>query len=767
MSKSRRVPSEWLEAQHLCTSLGMASDPVPGDTCCCLRSGLIFGGQRRAHAAGALGGQRRVYAAANTAGGQLYAHDVPGPAVGPPADRNDAWSRELGPAPACLSSPDGLHGTPDRAPTWTPSSRPLLLGLPGASHGRGGPTDVGAAALCADTHTPAWLFFCGEHSEEEWGDEFSSFAGGGQQGGRPCIEVSKKPPTLTNTLHTHHAGSSNSDPSFSYSVISTPSSRQALVMVIPTTTEARGERRGEKTSPQRSPTAVIACTPSPTKVLDDPSASGSPGRRAPSSAVAARSTLGGIAPSAVKSLNVEVPDGLSVKKRREPTIAEAGSDKAREEAAGKKAEEEQARKREEAAKTAKAEEEARKVKLAEEARRAPEAQEEDKYRKLAEEASNREEETKARPAPKSVHEALALGDWVAFEKLLQTHPDKQAVLSKPVENPIICQVARGDGAAWFVRAVMRVDPWSVITQDSEHRGAIHIAANLGDFESCKALLDLKPERVKGPQLVSQLDKKKVPPAPPVHINAPLPTPAFCLGHRVVVLCEDAHLALSGPLTTKLFLFVQMHALHYAVLSGNEELVELMVAHGGERAAGVPNGQGMYPLHMACSKGMARAVAALCKIEGSDKVMMGRAVNTLDCCCVIEGAISLILRRFLVRVVSSRESCPIPDYFLSLSSLFPLLSLFPLYPICPPPPSLSFSLSFLFSLSFSLSFLFSFFFSPPLISPSLSPSLRVLAGGKRGQRGGRDAPPPRNAGGLRRRCSRPAGARRLPPQRPGQ
>jgi ankyrin repeat protein len=63
----------------------------------------------------------------------------------------------------------------------------------------------------------------------------------------------------------------------------------------------------------------------------------------------------------------------------------------------------------------------------------------------------------------------------------------------------------------------------------------------------------------------------------------------------------------------------MHALHYAVLSGNEELVELLVSLGGDRAAGIANGDGLYPLHMACSKGMAKAAAALCKIEGAKEV----------------------------------------------------------------------------------------------------------------------------------------------------
>ena len=63
----------------------------------------------------------------------------------------------------------------------------------------------------------------------------------------------------------------------------------------------------------------------------------------------------------------------------------------------------------------------------------------------------------------------------------------------------------------------------------------------------------------------------------------------------------------------------MHALHYAVLSGNEELVELLVSLGGDRAAGIANGDGLYPLHMACSKGMAKAAAALCKIEGVKEV----------------------------------------------------------------------------------------------------------------------------------------------------
>lgn len=74
--------------------------------------------------------------------------------------------------------------------------------------------------------------------------------------------------------------------------------------------------------------------------------------------------------------------------------------------------------------------------------------------------------------------------------------------------------------------------------------------------------------------------------------------------------------------------MQMHALHYAVLSGNEELVELLVSLGGDRAAGIANGDGLYPLHMACSKGMAKAAAALCKIEGVMEVpYIDHAINS--------------------------------------------------------------------------------------------------------------------------------------------
>ena len=51
-----------------------------------------------------------------------------------------------------------------------------------------------------------------------------------------------------------------------------------------------------------------------------------------------------------------------------------------------------------------------------------------------------------------------------------------------------------------------------------------------------------------------------------------------------------------------------------MVSGNEQLVLFLPEAGGGAAIDMANKKGLFPVHMACSKGMAAAVEAMCKLE---------------------------------------------------------------------------------------------------------------------------------------------------------
>jgi len=113
---------------------------------------------------------------------------------------------------------------------------------------------------------------------------------------------------------------------------------------------------------------------------------------------------------------------------------------------------------------------------------------------------------------------------------------------------------------------MRADPWGATAADSEMRTPLHYAALAGDAAAVQVVFDLKPERVAPGMLIQQQDATK------------------------------------------------MTVLHSAVLSGNEELVLLLLRLGQGAALNMRSTSGFFPSHLACSKGMSRAVQVMCELE---------------------------------------------------------------------------------------------------------------------------------------------------------
>ena len=170
---------------------------------------------------------------------------------------------------------------------------------------------------------------------------------------------------------------------------------------------------------------------------------------------------------------------------------------------------------------------------------------------------------------RAVWAAFEADDAAALETALTAWPNANTVLVNS-ENPLPCQAARL-GRRGVLAAALRAEPWGATAADAELRTPLHYAALAGDLEAVRTVLELKPERVRPDMLIKQKDA----------------------GHMTV--------------------------LHAAVLSGNEELVMLLLDAGGGVGVDVASKSGLLPLQLACSKGMALAVQTMC---GLDKGLAG-------------------------------------------------------------------------------------------------------------------------------------------------
>jgi len=165
---------------------------------------------------------------------------------------------------------------------------------------------------------------------------------------------------------------------------------------------------------------------------------------------------------------------------------------------------------------------------------------------------------------KGVWAAFDAGDAAAFEAALRACPGANAILVN-CANPLPCQAARL-GRREILAAALRADPWGATAADPELRTPLHHAALAGDLAAVRLVLELAPERARPEMLIRQQD--------------------------------------AGRMTV----------LHAAVLSGNEPLVEFLLEQGGGAGVDMPSKSGLLPVHFACSKGLARAVAAMAHLE---------------------------------------------------------------------------------------------------------------------------------------------------------
>ena len=182
-------------------------------------------------------------------------------------------------------------------------------------------------------------------------------------------------------------------------------------------------------------------------------------------------------------------------------------------------------------------------------------------------ASEGQGETAARQlrmGSRAVWAAFEADDAAALESALTAWPNANTVLVNS-ENPLPCQAARL-GRRGVLAAALRAEPWGATAADAELRTPLHHAALAGDLEAVRTVLGLKPERVRPDMLIKQKDA----------------------GHMTV--------------------------LHAAVLSGNEELVMLLLDAGGGVGVDVASKSGLLPVQLACSKGMALAVQTMCGLD---------------------------------------------------------------------------------------------------------------------------------------------------------
>ena len=163
--------------------------------------------------------------------------------------------------------------------------------------------------------------------------------------------------------------------------------------------------------------------------------------------------------------------------------------------------------------------------------------------------------------------AFEADDAAAFEAALKACPSPNKVLVN-CDNPLPCQAARL-GRRAILEAALRADSWGITAADQELRTPLHHAALAGDLKAIQIGMRQKPERVRPEMLVRQQDAAK------------------------------------------------MTVLHSAVLSGNEELVCFLLEVGNGAGVDVQNKVGLFPVHLACSKGMSAAVAVMCQLEGCE------------------------------------------------------------------------------------------------------------------------------------------------------
>ena len=163
---------------------------------------------------------------------------------------------------------------------------------------------------------------------------------------------------------------------------------------------------------------------------------------------------------------------------------------------------------------------------------------------------------------RSVWAAFEADDVEAFEAALKAVANPNALLVNS-NNPLACQAAKL-GRRGLLAAALRADAWGVTAADAGLRTPLHYAALAGDLEAVRLVFDLKPERVRPEMLIKQQDTSK------------------------------------------------MTVLHAAVLSGNEAVVLLLLDAGSGAAIDVQGTMGLFPVHLACSKGMASAVEQMCQ-----------------------------------------------------------------------------------------------------------------------------------------------------------
>jgi len=198
--------------------------------------------------------------------------------------------------------------------------------------------------------------------------------------------------------------------------------------------------------------------------------------------------------------------------------------------------------------------------------------------------------------------AFREGDVQKLKDVLSSSDDISFLSNSP--EPLPCLAAR-QGASEMLDVILAVDPWSAVAMDASFRTPLHYACMQGNREVARMLLERKPGRVACNIMMKQQDDFKM-------------TPITC-----------------------------------AILSGREELVEDMLEAGSFSGIDLPSKDGLYPLQLACSKGMSRVVSSLCSQPHGEELAqrLGRDGNSLLHRAVLEGHTGI------VKMLLERKLCP--------------------------------------------------------------------------------------------------------------